>query len=356
MAEVAKLHKLKRIIRVTHDKVFVHYTMIFAFLKIFDESKADYVYSSDFIPGSAFEIISRRALLSAAKKYRNVEHVSYAIRLTANKSVNLILKRSPGPHRLLIDYPEDLNVLRKVITELGIDCTLDQAIEYLDKNPDVSTENKLPQVTIYTCAYNAGKWISQCMSSVALQEGFEKFEYIIVDDKSTDNTLEEIEKFAKRHKNVRVFKNKINLGLATSSNKALSNAKGSFILRLDADDYFTTSTMLKTMLLFIDGTEYDAVYPDFYDGSIRNIVEGANVHHIGGALFRTRAVNFIKFTDGLRHLEGYDFFARARSQLNIGYLRRPGFFYRRTPGSMSKQNPQTRKQIKEGIDEKTCTT
>jgi hypothetical protein len=64
---------------------------------------------------------------------------------------------------------------------------------------------------------------------------------------------------------------------------------------------------------------------------------------------KTRAINHVKFTEGLRGYEGLDFFARAKDTLSIGYFARPTFFYTQRNDSMSKTNLDDREKIKNNI-------
>lgn len=351
MASVAKKFKLDNVVRITHDKIFVEPADILSSLDILSESNLDYLYSSKFIDGSGFEIISSHALIQASKAFKKVEHIGYAIRCITSRVSNLgDIQKYPNSHRLLIDYPEDLKVIKILLGTLGNECSLKQALEYLDANPWVSEMNRLPLITIYTCAYNADRWIRKAMGSVAMQSVFKDCEYLLIDDASTDKTSYYMTQFCSNYKNAKWLYTIQNQGLASASNMALSNARGKYIIRLDADDYFTSRDSLKLLATTIDSSTHDVIYPDNYFGSFKKIQPGSECHHVGGAIFRTRAANHIKFTEGLRGYEGYDFFTRAKSQLNIGYLNKPVFFYRQHPDSMSKTNLEMREKIKETID------
>jgi spore coat polysaccharide biosynthesis protein SpsF (cytidylyltransferase family) len=352
MTAVAGRYDLDTVVRICHDKIFLDPDSILECLETFHESDLDYLYSSQFVDGSGFEIISASSLKQASLEFKDVEHVSYAIQCVTDRVCNLgSIQEHPIRHRLLIDYPEDVKLIQIILTTLGNDCTLKEVLEFLDKNPKISKINRLPLLTVYTCAYNADQWLGTCMGTVAAQEGFRDHEYLLIDDYSKDKTTYLMSQFCSIYSNSKWFRNESNLGLASSSNIALSHARGKYILRLDADDYFPTSTALKEMLSAIEESGLDVIYPDNYYGSFKTIQKGFESHHVGGAIFRTRAANHVKFTNGLRGYEGYDFFSRAQNQLKIGYLDKPIFFYRQHPNSMSKTNLDLRKQIKEQIDE-----
>jgi len=120
-------------------------------------------------------------------------------------------------------------------------------------------------------------------------------------------------------------------------------------MRLDADDYFSYKEVCRDLINEIEETGHDVIYPSNYFGSMSKIQTGKECHHIGGAIFKTRAINHVKFTEGLRGYEGLDFFARAKDTLSIGYFARPTFFYTQRNDSMSKTNLDDREKIKNNI-------
>lgn len=353
MAMVSMIHSLDVVVRITHDKVFVDPNMIRELVDTFlDQEDLEYLYSSTFTPGTGFEVISARAICEAADRFKNVEHISYAIHCVTKRKWNLVLAPTSS-HRLLIDYPNDLTLVRDIITELGDSCSVSDVLKHLDANPGLDAINRLPKVTVYTCAYNAAQWIRQCIESVSMQT-FRDFEYLLFDDASTDDTWKIIEEYERNWSRISALRTPENIGLASGSNRCLSQARGELIVRLDADDTFSHATSLEHLVGAIEVSKCDAVYPAHYLGETmavpKKIVRGYENHHIGGAIFRTRAINHVKFTDGLRGYEGYDFFARAKSQIKIGYLHAPVFFYRQHAGSMSKTNTEERAEIKKEID------
>ncbi len=83
-------------------------------------------------------------------------------------------------------------------------------------------------------AHNAGKFVMEAIDSI-INQTYTNWEMIIVNDASTDNTSQILKKYSK-NKKIIVLKNKTNLGVASSLNKALKMAKGEYIARMDGDD------------------------------------------------------------------------------------------------------------------------
>ena len=90
-----------------------------------------------------------------------------------------------------------------------------------------------PAISIVLSVYNAEKYIGEAIASI-LSQTFSDFEFILIDDGSTDNTLGIIKSFSDPR--IRVIKNEKNLGMAKSWNIGLIEASGEFVARMDGDD------------------------------------------------------------------------------------------------------------------------
>lgn len=93
-----------------------------------------------------------------------------------------------------------------------------------------------PLVSVIMPVYNAEKYVGLAIESI-LNQTYKKFEFIIVDDASTDSTLNILKDFSKRDKRIILIRNIKNLGVTKSLNKALEGALGKYIIRMDADDW-----------------------------------------------------------------------------------------------------------------------
>jgi glycosyltransferase involved in cell wall biosynthesis len=93
-------------------------------------------------------------------------------------------------------------------------------------------ENKVA-ISVIMSVYNASEYLVECMDSI-LNQTFDGFEFIIIDDCSTDNTCAMIEAY--KDPRIRLYKNEVNEGLTRNLNKAITLATGKYIARMDADD------------------------------------------------------------------------------------------------------------------------
>jgi len=92
-----------------------------------------------------------------------------------------------------------------------------------------------PLVSVLMTAYNREKYITEAIESV-LASTYANIELIIVDDCSTDRTVELAKRYGERDDRVRVFVNEENLGDYPNRNKAASYANGKYLKYVDADD------------------------------------------------------------------------------------------------------------------------
>ena len=118
------------------------------------------------------------------------------------------------------------------------------------------------EISVYIPNYNYGEYLENAIESL-FKQTFKKFEIIIIDDGSSDKSLEVIKKYtSKKNKNIRVIQHK-NKGLIKSSNIAIRASKGRYIMRLDADDYLKSEALEKFYAAINKDSEIAMVYSDF---------------------------------------------------------------------------------------------
>lgn len=88
-------------------------------------------------------------------------------------------------------------------------------------------------VSVLMSVKNCEKEVYNSVESI-LNQTYENFEFLIVDDASTDNTLKILNKF--KDKRIKIYENKSNIGLTKSLNYLIKKSRGQFIARQDADD------------------------------------------------------------------------------------------------------------------------
>ena len=92
-----------------------------------------------------------------------------------------------------------------------------------------------PKVSICIPNFNGAGYIREAIDSV-LQQEYQDFEIVIVDNCSTDQTAAVVKEFSSRYENIRFFGNEENIGLAGNLNKCLEHARGEYIKYLCVDD------------------------------------------------------------------------------------------------------------------------
>lgn len=121
-------------------------------------------------------------------------------------------------------------------------------------------------VSIIVPVYNAAKYLNRCIDSVQSQT-YPNFELLLINDGSTDSSLDICNKYAKNNDSIKVLSIE-NSGPSVARNVGIEKSSGSFIYFLDSDDYIE-STMIEKMVSSFEHNNCDlvvcghtAVYPD----------------------------------------------------------------------------------------------
>ena len=135
-----------------------------------------------------------------------------------------------------------------------------------------------PIVSIICPSYNAERFICQTIESV-LSQTFNDFELIIVDDCSTDRTINIVKKY--NDPRIRLFVNKSNSGAAYCRNQAIKESKGKFIAFLDADDLWAKDKLEK-QIQFMESNHYDFSYTKYEEideegNSLGRVISGPKI-------------------------------------------------------------------------------
>ena len=114
------------------------------------------------------------------------------------------------------------------------------------------------KVSLITVAYNSGKFIQDCMDSV-LGQDYEDIEYIIIDGKSSDNTVELVQ--AKGDK-ISHFVSEPDKGIYDAMNKGLKLASGDIIGILNSDDFYANSQVISDVVNTFKSENCDTLFGD----------------------------------------------------------------------------------------------
>ena len=191
---------------------------------------------------------------------------------------------------------------------------------------------KHPTISIIIPVYNQAKWVQRCIRSL-LNQNFkrDKYEIIIIDDASTDNSLSMLKKFDNE---IILIKHKNNLGLPSALNTGIKSSQAGYIVRVDADDYVNENFLLFLHEFMEQNKEIDAVACDYLlVDKKENVIERKNCNHypIGcGILFKTENLFEIGLYDeDFKLNEEKDLRIRFEKKYNIYRLRLPLYRYRR---------------------------
>lgn len=186
-----------------------------------------------------------------------------------------------------------------------------------------------PIISVIMSVFNNEKYVGKAIQSI-LEQTYEDFEFIIIDDGSTDRSLEVIRRYAKKDPRIKVLSNTSNVGISKSRNSGLGIASGEFMAVMDSDDICMTDRFMKQYCFLSSnldyvgvGSEVLVVDPEGWPLTIRGHKydnEGINKRLLmsdGGAIThsslfcRLRAVNMAgRYNENLVNTVDFDLFLR----------------------------------------------
>lgn len=114
-----------------------------------------------------------------------------------------------------------------------------------------SSLTRLPKVTVLMPMYNAEKYVRKAIESI-LEQSYQDFEFIIINDASTDKSLEIAIEYANSDNRIIIINCKVNQGIANVLNEGLKLSKGDYIVRMDADD-ISKHDRIERQVKFMEG-------------------------------------------------------------------------------------------------------
>ena len=145
-----------------------------------------------------------------------------------------------------------------------------------------STTVNSPEISVLVPVYNAERYLQVCLDSI-LHQTQKSMEIICVNDGSSDNSMEIIERSARQDPRVVVL-DKQNSGYGDSLNQGLERARGTYVGIIESDD-FTDTNMFKKLFTIAMQNDADIVKSDFFefaDGMSRkaNIIPSADANRL----------------------------------------------------------------------------
>jgi glycosyltransferase involved in cell wall biosynthesis len=201
--------------------------------------------------------------------------------------------------------------------------------------------------TIIITCYNREKLISRSIRSALHQKNIDRTEYeiIVIDDFSSDSSLEKIQEFDSL---IKIIKNKKNLGLSKSRNKTIKASKGKYILMLDSDDYIAEN-FLHFMGSFLDyNTHWYAAASDYYKVNLKEEIlkrYSFSKNPIAcGILYRRKSIFDVGLYNGkFRALEDKEFRFKYLKKFKIGYVNLPLYRYTMHSKNLTKNKKEIKK-------------
>jgi glycosyltransferase involved in cell wall biosynthesis len=108
-----------------------------------------------------------------------------------------------------------------------------------------------PRLSVILPNYNHGRYLPLCLESI-LDQSWPADEIIVVDDASTDNSVEVIEGFARRYSNIRFYRNPQNKGVVATIDRAFSLVTGEYVFGSAADDHILPGLFEKSLRLLAE--------------------------------------------------------------------------------------------------------
>lgn len=208
-----------------------------------------------------------------------------------------------------------------------------------------------PLLTVLMTVYNAEGFLKESMDSI-LRQSFTDFEFIIINDGSSDGSKEIIDQYATIDRRIRAIHQK-NHGLVYSLNKGIGLAKGKIIARTDADD-ISMDNRLRDQMDFLDanpevvllgggfeiidheGYYIETVHPPASDRDIRRTLLLRNPFGHASVMFRKEAAEAAGlYSDEHGPTEDYELWIRLRSHGKLAALSRPVYRYRLNQSGIS---------------------
>lgn len=165
------------------------------------------------------------------------------------------------------------------------------------------------KLSIIVPVYNTENLILRCLDSITLTP---EIELIIIDDCSTDNSLNIIKEWIKdkNNENIILIHNEINLGVGLTVNKGYDIMRGEYVMTLCDDDYLANPIDLKQL----DGTDFIYYNMRINNGTIWELKPETRVRYCGATKFMRTGFIGKDRRSGKRYCGDLDFYIKLRDK------------------------------------------
>lgn len=214
-------------------------------------------------------------------------------------------------------------------------------------------------VSVIVPFYGVEKYIARCTESLMCQTMQDDIEFIFVNDATTDNSLDVLQKvlaeYPERKEQITILHHERNKGLPAARNTGLSIARGKYIYHCDSDDYLEKDA-LEVLYRKAEENESDIVWGDFYEimtggnrykkqpaystplDAVKGMLIGDMDYNVWNKLVRRDLylTNNILFPAGYAMGEDLTMIMLFSSALKVAFVSHPVYYYDRTnPGAMT---------------------
>ena len=130
-------------------------------------------------------------------------------------------------------------------------------------------------VSVLIITYNQSAYIEQAIESVLMQKASDAYEFILLDDNSTDDTFEKAYGLLKGRPFCSLIKNDQNLGITRNYQKGFSLCTGKYVFVLEGDDYWTDSLKMDKQINFLDNHPFHSMcfHPFIVQKGVTGVVD-----------------------------------------------------------------------------------
>lgn len=126
------------------------------------------------------------------------------------------------------------------------------------------------ELSIIIPVYNTEEYLMRCINSIVEQEVNFEYEIIIVNDGSTDKSIQIIKELGQKYNNIVIIDHKANKSLAVARKTGINSALGNYIMHIDSDDWIVAGS-LKKILSVIKENNYDVLVYEYAKSNGTNI-------------------------------------------------------------------------------------